>query len=92
VGGEATTYDYDGVGQLKQVTQADGAFVRYTYDDAHRLTDAADGAGNRIHYTLDNMGNRIREEVQDPSGVLAAQVTRVYDALNRLQQITGGIQ
>ena len=89
-GSELTTYDYDGVGQLKNVTNPDGSSIAYTYDDAHRLTDIADNAGNSIHYTLDAMGNRIKEEVKDPAGSLARQVMRVYDALNRLQQVTGG--
>ena len=92
VGGETTSYDYDGVGQVRKVTQADGSYVSYTYDDAHRLTDVADSMGNRIHYTLDNMGNRTKKEVKDPGGALARQISRTYDALNRLQQIAGAVQ
>ena len=92
VGGELTSYAYDGVGQLKKVTLPDTSTIDYTYDDAHRLTSIADSLGNRIAYTLDAMGNRITEQVKDPSGTLARQTTRVYDALNRLQQITGGQQ
>lgn len=89
VGEETTTYDYDNAGQLKKVTLPDGSSIHYTYDDAHRLTDIADSLGNRVVYTLDAMGNRIKEEVKDPGGALARQTTRVYDALNRLQQVTG---
>lgn len=92
VGGEATHYDYDNVGQLKKVTLPDGTHIGYTYDDAHRLTGIIDSAGNSIAYTHDAMGNRTKEEVKDPSGALARQTTRVYDALNRLRQITGGMQ
>ena len=89
---EATGYDYDGVGQLKKVTLPDGSWVGYDYDNAHRLTATYDGIGNRISYTLDAMGNRLKEEVRDPSGTLARQTTRIYDALNRLKTITGGTQ
>lgn len=92
IGGEITTYDYDGVGQMTKITQPDGSVVNYTYDDAHRLTAIADSTGNKIVYTLDAMGNRIKEEIKDPTGNLARQTTRVYDALNRLQQVTGGAQ
>jgi YD repeat-containing protein len=90
VGGETTGYEYDGVGQLTKATLPDGSSLTYTYDDAHRLTDIADSLGNRIAYTLDLTGNRIKEQVTDPTGTLVRQTTRVYDALNRLQKITGG--
>jgi len=86
---ETTTYSYDGVGQLTLVTLPNASTVSYTYDPAHRLTNIADSLGNSIAYTLDNMGNRISEQVKDPSGALARQTSRVMDALNRLQQITG---
>lgn len=89
---ETTTYAYDGVGQLTSVTLPKGAKILYTYDDAHRLTAIADSLGNKITYTLDNMGNRINEQVKDPGGALARQTSRLYDALNRLQQVTGGVQ
>ena len=88
---ETTTYEYDNAGQLTQVTLPDSV-LHYRYDDAHRLTDISDSLGNSIHYTLDAMGNRTKEEVKDPSGTLARQVTRVFDALSRLQQVTGAAQ
>jgi YD repeat-containing protein len=87
VGSELTTYDYDGVGQLKKVTAPDLSWIGYDYDPAHRLTDIYDNLGNRITYTLDNAGNRTREDVTDPGGTLARTQTRVYDALSRLQNI-----
>jgi YD repeat-containing protein len=90
VGTERTTFIYDPVGKLTAVTLSDGSAVTYTYDAAHRLTQAQDNAGNTIAYTLDAMGNRIGEEVHDPGGQLTQHLTRVYDALNRLQQLTGG--
>jgi hypothetical protein len=45
--------------------------------------------GNKITYTLDNSGNRIGENVTDPAGKLAKTLTRVPDALNRIQQVSG---
>jgi YD repeat-containing protein len=90
--GLLTSYDYWPTGLLKQVNFPDGAFLSYAYDDAHRLTGISDAAGNTVTYSLDNMGNRIGEQLKDRSGVLARNITRGYDALNRLQSVTGAAQ
>jgi YD repeat-containing protein len=89
VGGETTTYDYDGVGQLTKVTLPDGSFLSYSYDAAHRLTGIADNLGNRIAYALDAMGNRTGEQVLDPANQLAQTRSRIYNSLNRLVQEIG---
>ena len=89
VGSETTTLQYDGVGQVTLLTLPDNSTLAYTYDAAHRLTKVTDGLNNSISYTLDAEGNRINEEVKDPSGNLTKTLTRSYDALNRLQQLTG---
>jgi RHS repeat-associated protein len=91
-GGDAvTTFGYDGTGQVTLVTQPDGVALGYVYDDAHRLTDIVDSLDNRIHYTLDNAGNRIKEETFDanydpltPGQGLKRSLARQYNALNRL--------
>ncbi|MFG6416142.1 hypothetical protein ACG02S_19795 [Roseateles sp. DC23W] len=87
--GLTTQYDYWPTGLLKTVTLPDASAVNYGYDDAHRLTSVTDNRGNKITYTLDNSGNRIGEAITDPSGRLAKTLTRVPDALNRIQQVTG---
>lgn len=88
---QATSYGYDSAGQLTSVSLPDGSIINYSYDDAHRLTSISDSLGNSIMYTLDNMGNRVSEKVKDASGALARQTARVFDALNNLQQQTGGM-
>jgi YD repeat-containing protein len=87
-----TTYDYWPTGLLHVVTQPDGSTLTYAYDDAHRLTDVTDSAGNTVHYVLDNQGNRTSETVQDATGRLASAIARAYDNLNRLQTVTGAAQ
>lgn len=84
-----TNYTYDGVGQLIGVTQPDGSTLSYSYDAAHRVVGATDAKGNSVSYTLDNVGNRIVEDIKDPTGVLQRNISRSFDALNRLQQVTG---
>jgi len=84
-----TSYTYDNVGQLTGATLPDSTTMSYSYDAAHRLKGVTDAKGNSVIYTLDSAGNRIGEQVKDPSGNLQRNITRVYDALNRVQQVTG---
>ncbi|SDO23422.1 LamG-like jellyroll fold domain-containing protein, partial [Polaromonas sp. JS666] len=84
-----TTYTYDNAGQMTGATLPDGTTLGYSYDAAHRLTGVTDARGNSVTYTLDNAGNKTGEQVKDPSGNLQRNITRVYDALNRVQQVTG---
>ena len=81
---QITRIDYWPTGLVKKVTQPDGSYTSYTYDDAHRLIDIADNAGNTIHYTLDNAGNRTTEATKDPSGTLKRTLSRTYNQLNQL--------
>jgi YD repeat-containing protein len=84
-----TAYTYDNVGQLIGVVMPDAATLTYSYDTAHRLTGVTDAKGNTVTYTLDGMGNKTGEQVKDLAGNLQRSITRVYDALNRVQQVTG---
>ncbi|MDL2357501.1 MAG: RHS repeat-associated core domain-containing protein, partial [Pseudomonadota bacterium] len=83
---ETTQFQYDDAGQLTRIVAPDGAAISYAYDAAHRLTDLHDAAGNTIHFTLDNMGNVVHQEVRGSGGDLVAQARRTFDALNRLQK------
>jgi YD repeat-containing protein len=88
-GGETTAYTWDGVGQLTRIELPNGRRLDYSWDGAHRLTDITDGLGNSIHYTLDAIGNRIKEDTKDPQGNLTQTRQREYDALNRLAKDIG---
>jgi YD repeat-containing protein len=89
VGGQTTGYTYDNAGQLTRITRPDASFIGYEYDDAHRMKAVFDNKGNRIDYTLDNLGNRTAENVKDPGGSLTRALGRSIDALGRVQQVTG---
>lgn len=91
-GSEATIYRYDSRGLLQDVTLPDGVKLTYSHDAAHRLASIADQEGNRIDYTLDSMGNRTAEQMKDSGGVLVKNIARVFDALNRVKQVTGAVQ
>jgi YD repeat-containing protein len=92
VGGETTSYSYDGAGKLLQIVYPTGATLTYTYDAAGRQIGISDSNGNSIAYALDPMGNRTSEQVRDSAGMLARQIGRSYDLLNRLKQVTGAKQ
>jgi YD repeat-containing protein len=84
-----TSYSYDNAGQLTGVALPDATTLGYSYDAAHRLTGVTDAKGNSVSYTLDDAGNKVGEQVKDSSNNLQRNITRVYDALNRVQQVTG---
>jgi RHS repeat-associated protein len=83
---ETTTFSYWPTGTLKTVTSPDGSDLRYTYDEAHRLIQVADGAGNTIAYTLDNLGNWTVQSAYDPSNALARTQSRTFNSVSELYQ------
>lgn len=89
IAGQITAFEYWPTGTLRRVTLPDGSFYSHDYDQAHRLTSIQDNLGNRIAYTLDNSGQRIEEAVIDSTGELRRVVLRRFDALGRVQQVTG---
>lgn len=89
VGTEQTTFEYWPTGLLKKTTLPDGAYLEYAYDVAHRLTDINDSEGNRIHYALDALGNRTKDEIYDPSSALSRTAMRAFNVLNRVSEQIG---
>ncbi len=79
-----TSYEYWPTGLVKKITDPDGVYTTYEYDDAKRLTAVADSAGNRIEYTLDGAGNRIGESTKGAGGVLKRTLSRIYNTLGQL--------
>ncbi len=85
------TITYKAYGSVESITDPDGVKVTYTYDAAHRLTDITDALGDRIHYTLDAAGNKTKEETFDPSGTVRRTLSRTYNTLGQLTQVTDGL-
>lgn len=77
--------EYWPTGLIKQLTQPDGSYTAYDYDDAHRLTLVRDGLGNRIEYTLNGASRTIKAETKDANGVLRRSLSRTYNTLDQLQ-------
>lgn len=87
VNGNQTSLTYDAAGNLTKVTSPNGAEINNTYDAAHRLIAVSDKLGNRMEYTLDNVGNKTNIVIRDTSNSLRFQQQKVYDALSRLKQV-----
>lgn len=87
-----TTYGYDNAGQVTSITQPDGSLIIYTYDGAHRLTDIEylDSASphaidDKVHYVLDDAGNRIEEDTTDiASSTPKKKLFRDFNTLGQL--------
>jgi RHS repeat-associated protein len=88
-GTEVTTYDYDDSGNLTKVTLPDASFLSYVFDDADRLIGVEDARGQKMVYTLNGNGDRIKEETFGTGNGLAMTMSRVIDNLGRVESITG---
>lgn len=88
--GETTRYSYTASGQLESATLPNGYSVSYQYDAAQRLIASTDNRGNRASYTLDGMGNRVREQINDANNNIAWATSRAINSLNRVSAITSG--
>ncbi|MFC3652911.1 RHS repeat-associated core domain-containing protein [Dyella humi] len=86
-----TQISYDAVGNVTKITDPDGVYTTYTYDIAHRLTDITDTLGNHIHYTLDALGNRTKEQTFDTGNTVHRTLSRSFNTLNQLTQVTDGL-
>lgn len=87
VGSAVTEYDYDPVGNIDYVRMPEGNIIDYEYDESNRLIKITDDLGNYIVYGYDSLGNKIREEYHDDSGMLKKFLDFDYDPFNRLKII-----
>lgn len=79
-----TRIDYYPTGLVEKTTLPDGSYTRFIYDNAHRLTAIEDAEGNRIRYTLDNAGNRTKEETVGSNGSVMRSLSRVVNQLGQI--------
>src|SRR5262245_3149897 len=84
-----TSFVYDPVGQVIQVTRPNGALLQYTWDDARRLIRVVDNTGASVEYDRDTMGNNTARRIKDPGGTVRLAQTAVFDELGRLLAFVG---
>lgn len=80
-----TRLEYTPIGLVSKIIHPDGTYLAFAYDAAHRMTVVEDSVGNRITYTLDNAGRRIKEETKDSSGAILRDLSRIYNQIGQLQ-------
>jgi RHS repeat-associated protein len=91
VGGQqTTTFTYKPYGSVETVTLPTGLVLTYTYDLAHRLIGWSNNRGESGTYTLDNMGNRVEDQVKNANGAVAWTTARTINAINRVASATEG--
>ena len=74
---------------MLSTTLPDGSVMTYEYDAADRLFAIENGAGERIEYGYDLMGNRTAQTVKDASLTIVRQATAQFDDLGRLLKSLG---
>ena len=87
-GDETTRYQYDEIGQLRQVTWPDGSWLAHEYDSAHRRVASHDSQGARVEEVLDAADQVLQQRVMDRTGQLVQATQRTLDALGRVRQQT----
>jgi RHS repeat-associated protein len=84
VGGLTTSYTWDsGANKVSKVTYPDNSTLTYTFDDAHRVIQVKDTAGDAIKYTFDDNSNLTAVNVYDPTPTLKFTHSYTYDTANR---------
>ncbi|MEJ5166613.1 MAG: hypothetical protein WHV67_06260, partial [Thermoanaerobaculia bacterium] len=89
-----TDYIYNQNGELDYIIHPEGNITNYTYDLAGRLIEEEEEAelglgGDKILYTLDKSGNKIKEEYQRKEGggyITYKREEYEYDGYNRLKK------
>ncbi|MBU1443147.1 MAG: hypothetical protein KJ832_17870, partial [Gammaproteobacteria bacterium] len=77
-------------GTLATLALPTGLAFTFSYDAAHRLTGWSSNRGESGAFTLDAMGNRVAEQINDAGGAIAWRTVRSINQINRLASQTEG--
>jgi len=90
-GSLTTTWDHDAVGNLTKLTQPDGTYLSYNYDNAHRLNKITNANGELMPLTLDANGDVTQVLWQTATPTTKRSQTATYDALGQRLTYVGGM-
>ena len=84
-----TSFTYDNVGQVTQITLPNSSVIKYEYSPARYLMAMENSLGERIEYEYDNAGNKTKQTIKSATGEIVSQQSWVYDELSRLLRSVG---
>jgi RHS repeat-associated protein len=90
-GSLTTTWDHDAAGNLIKLTQPDGTYLSYGYDNAHRLDQITNANGELMPLTLDANNDVTQVLWQTATPTTKRTNTATYDALGRRLTAVGGM-
>lgn len=82
-------FEYDAVGNLTKITQPEGGWLAYDYDDASRLTEISNNRGETQTFTVNLMGDPTAMTVRTSGSTITRQQSWVYDEIGRVIQAIG---
>lgn len=82
-------FDYNATGDITRLTQGDGGWIAYTWDDARRLIRIENNLMEQVEFELDPMDNQTAIRLKDETGNITIQHRKVYDELGRLLYSVG---
>jgi RHS repeat-associated protein len=88
--GPATSYLYDALGRIKEVTLPDGDKISTTYEG--NKTTVTDPVGRKMKRETDGLRRLVKMTEQDGSGQLTQDTNYSYDLLDNLVQVNQGGQ
>jgi len=89
VGGQITSFQYDDVGNLLLLNQANGSTLSYKYDLAGKVTEISNLLGEKMEYQYDGSGNVTKSTLLNSASIITRTQTSVYDSLKRLSNSLG---
>jgi len=79
-----TSIIYNSVDKITRITQPDGVWTRFIYDDARRLMGLENSGGESITLTRNLMGGITNQVVKGSQGETTFSMSQVLDEMNRI--------
>lgn len=81
--------DPTAVGDVTKITEPDGSYFTYTFDNARRLTKVTGRDRETISYTYNLFGNKTAEMIKSSSAAIVFSQAQTFEELGRLLKNIG---